>query len=616
MRKQDFALLSPARHLDRVRELSYEEAYNTPLQNLNNYSIIRPGKPKKIDFHLLYTTSKKTVYTEHDNDPFSQFVMLYKESNTDSKAVKVVASAVDEFINGFLLYCELLCRYSKTKLHYPSFEIIDLETKDLNTTRPLSGSLRSIMQDWLFNLLPSELQKEITDYIPLNFMRVSKKYYNMYAVKLSMKTRCSLKTLQGEIRRRCICKYPLSRIIELLGRNHRRKMAPLVLGEAVYNLEFFSYLLHRYYRISINEDNIVDVLVQTQQNINEGRVVVLKQEDIRNLIIDLLNNSRYSFRAKHVVSLFARSDIIYNSELFSFLLKKYYGTLIDEGDIINVLVQAQQKINTKNDEDSKQKVSDLIMKLLNNSKYSFSDIHITRLFASSVKSLSTMLFDTGRVYPSLLNICISELTESYKNLSLGALEILVNNSSYDISECADKLIPQLQERELLDQLLHDPRVTSDHIYRVLLRYADNTFWDIIPTLVSKVWYKVYSNPKSVRLLGEKFPQIILPVLESEGLLIDESYTETFVTPYINETIILHIEKFCEKHPNIVKYLLRVQKVDPSYNYNIIARTLIKYNHIDALRELIADSRTKLGPGTRKAILENPLLRHLLGDSPK
>jgi hypothetical protein len=99
----------------------------------------------------------------------------------------------------------------------------------------------------------------------------------------------------------------------------------------------------------------------------------------------------------------------------------------------------------------------------------------------------------------------------------------------------------------------------------------------------------------MRILVETFPRSILPFLEAEGMLMNKEYTDVFVNDYL--------EEFSQNFPAVIRYFLTIPRFNPTYNFNIVARTLIKNNHVEALQELLRNSRTKLGIGTINSILE-------------
>jgi hypothetical protein len=578
--EERFRIISESELPSYPEKLTHKEAYNIPLQNLNDYSIIGSGETEGLRFNKL-SSKYKRAWGDYEREPFTSFIRLYRERNRDSigysntGSIKIIASVTEDFINGFLLYYELLHRYSDVIAPYPTFEIVNVEgsiveriptavprilgerrflrmcdisklNKTLFTTplRNTNVASRSAINNWLFNSLFPELQTEITDYIPIYFMSVSTKYYKMYAVQLSLESKAGLQKRIEEISRRCKANYSVDRIVELL---------------------------------RLDQDKTIVTIVT-------------------NVFV----------------------DSIFNLDFFRYLLDKYYGTIIREIDIINALMHGQITTSETSKIGVKQGIENLIIELLNNPLYNFSGSDISYLFITASYALASMLFETGRVDPADLNIIIPRLLRLKKDLSIGAIEVLFNNSAYDISGYADKIIiylsNKLEQTELLNSLLHDSRVTSDHIYRVVLDSILYEKPEKVSAFVCDTWYKIDSSSNSIRILLEKFPQIILPLLEIKGILTDKLYTDVFVTPYIDGAINKYAEEFSRSSPNVIRYLLTIPVFDPSYKYNIVARTLIKNNHIDALRDLLRNPRLNLGSGTRKAILENPLLQHLLDDS--
>jgi hypothetical protein len=314
-------------------------------------------------------------------------------------------------------------------------------------------------------------------------------------------------------------------------------------------------------------------------------------------------------------------ESVHNPKFFKYFLQRYYGTIITKDDMINALSNIILFVDRKKDTTvNKEEVQNLILEILSDPRYVFGDEHVTLLFANAFESLAAVLFDTGMVDTHILYRHTVETYLTISDLSLGALKVLINHSDYDISAYADTMILTLissypREAELLTQLLNDPRVTSDHIYRTIIRYGDEELKKI-RYIIPLVRNKFHIHENWVANLVKRLPNLVLPMLEVEGKLNNKEYTDTFVTPYINQTINDHLEELSRTSPNVIRYLLTIPRFNPSYNYNIVARTLAKNNHVQVLSELLRDDRVVLGTGTREVILENPLLRHLLDDSSK
>jgi hypothetical protein len=520
----NFALLSEAELPNQIGILSYEEAYTLPLQNLNDYRIIRSGEREKIYFHRLQVVGNDSPLG-WDAYPFTHFITFCSKGNenTSRDVVKIISYNSMDFINGFVMYYELLYRYSQTGINYPSFQVMEAGNMIL---------YQGTLCDWLFNSLFPELQKEITDFMPLQFMLVSKKYYDMYASQLSINSKGSDTKRLAEINRRLVNNYSFNRIAELL--IPESYIIESVLHSSANNLKFLNHLIRKYHR-TVGQEIVVSALINAQRT--------------------WAHDSR--------------------------------------------------------------KIDKLILKLIRNKRYSFSNSQVAELFVGVSTNLAPRLFKTGRVGCVDVGIFVVGLLGSAEKLSLGALTVIINSPEYDISYFADRMIITLVsnfplETDLLKRLANDSRVTSDHLCRVLSSYRGGGDSGI-SKLLHEGWNKIRLNANSIIVLVQNFPQLILPVLESEGMLDNKDYTEVYVTPYINETINNYLQELSKTSPNVIRYLLTIPTFNPSYNYNIVARTLIKYDHVDALRELLKDNRVVLGPGTRKAILENPLLRHLLDE---
>jgi len=174
------------------------------------------------------------IETMYDNDVFTGIVCNYGNRNY---GVKVVASNIDEFMNGLILYHRLMHKYSDITIQ-PSFELL---------TYTGEWKFYSTIYSWLLMSLPSPIQDTIISYASYEFFYVNKHSYLISKLFYNVCEFAPWHKILDQVLKRALGLMSDSKILDVLPRNVSLWTDPLILLRIFvpYYPEAFKYVLDR-----------------------------------------------------------------------------------------------------------------------------------------------------------------------------------------------------------------------------------------------------------------------------------------------------------------------------------------------------------------------------------
>lgn len=215
--------------------LSTESGYNSLLPDLTAISRILDSKAM---YHIVNLNAGQ-IEIMYDNDIFTGIVSNYGNRNY---GVKVVASNIDEFMDGFILYHRLMHKYSDIVIQ-PSFELL-MYTGE--------WKFYPTIYSWLLMSLPSPIQDKIISYAAYEFFYVNKHSYLISKLFYNVCEFAPWHKVLDQTLKRTLALMPDSKILDILPRNPSLWTDPLILLRIFipYYPNAFKYVLSR-----INLDN-------------------------------------------------------------------------------------------------------------------------------------------------------------------------------------------------------------------------------------------------------------------------------------------------------------------------------------------------------------------------
>lgn len=317
-------LLSSPTASDPPPETTQSLAYNMRLENLTWFSKSWELMP----FHIITTYQYSTEIAINDNDPFEYAISFHSITGIQKNLVKIVASNLNEFMNGFLTYYRLLHTYSRV----PGFTLFDIWKLTSENKLELFASM-STLQDFVFNYLPLEIQASIISYIPKEF-RYLNKYYNEFTDSIMpLCERAPYYFVKRELIRRLQNKYDTEKILAIIPKNYDNmvlKDRVDILKLALYsNATVFKYLLDRIPNLRVkysldNDDMSIETaligaistigFIKGKDNILESTKYLFTRPDLELTDIDV---SRLLEGIPELVSLILKSVRSLDRTIFS-----------------------------------------------------------------------------------------------------------------------------------------------------------------------------------------------------------------------------------------------------------------------------------------------------------
>jgi hypothetical protein len=220
--KRRFQLLSKNPIVFPWENLTYQEAYLHPLNNLLDYQVILSKKLLYLDTLVKFDKDLNIIHTEILTT-FSHIVRACgRRHEYLGHHIRITTTNVGEFMNGFVKYFELLYRYQSpdATIETYSFQVQEYR-RDLSITSNYGyvkvGELmfHSTINSWLFSELPSDIKKEIVEYIPKTFSCVNKNYYAFTLEYILKYCKRDPVRVAREISRRVKNRYSVDRILEI-----------------------------------------------------------------------------------------------------------------------------------------------------------------------------------------------------------------------------------------------------------------------------------------------------------------------------------------------------------------------------------------------------------------
>lgn len=308
----ELLLLSGTTITDFPTDTVEANAYNTRLENLLCFCTIRLTK-----FHSITTDINGNIVNSYDNDPFEYAISLYQEHVGGRIMIKIVASDLNKFLDGFLTYF----RWSYACFGSGKTYSFDIWRKQNN--KIVYFTTVTTLFSFLYNDLPLELQFMILTHLPKEFRYVSKYYNNLTTMEHPPCSLVPWLTVQKEIIRRLNVihsiegPYTMSRIINLIPKK-------LILTCEDTDLSFLATIA------SMDENVFSHLLKQIPDLRSKGYGSALFRklnDDCRSRKTD--QNQKRSIKLS-IADLLRRSDFILNpEEIISVLDNASVMTIID-----------------------------------------------------------------------------------------------------------------------------------------------------------------------------------------------------------------------------------------------------------------------------------------------
>lgn len=471
------------------------QAYGLLLNDLTSYERLATNG----EFHILrlYMNEGKLINMSHaadDNDPFTHLIRFYDQGNDlNTPAVKVFANNVLDFVGGFLLYFQLLCRYSRIATSE------DFVIYECPNSIPTGVSIfRSTIEGWFFLSMVKDVQAHIISYTPKEFRYLSRDYY-----ELTMKVNDPCKTVStGTLRSVFLSRlrtglYSSKDLISMISRasNTYNRLglynkAFILSSAAGYDVNVFKYLLDR-------EKDLSPVLKAGKRTLSHWILNELTEKfDFKHRVSEISNRLE-SFRY-----LFARNDLIVSND-----------------DAIAIF---------------------------NRDNY----------------DLSLLLLETGRVDPYIIDL---------NNANRSLISALYSYSEFDPNIGGIRFIDRALywgDIDLVRKIFSDPRIDPSMDNNKYLLYAlmpggfretRNIKEIMLEAILLNPRLDIHRGDNAIiPQLASLQPQSLLVILSPEDLK-DREFMNTFVTPYINISLLSaqFLEDVRTQRPDILEYLLIV-----------------------------------------------------------
>jgi hypothetical protein len=463
-------------------ELTLEDAYLTPLNNLLDYLLI--AKKQNYDeesyptgfnaarFFVDFDRESNIEYLEEKSLFFTHTIRYYNSRRLSERGIGIVALNFPEFISGFLKYFELLYQNSNHNIKAYGFEIQEYQ-KDLSQNTKYgyvkvgNPIFRSSIHEWLFSALPRDIKNEIAQYIPKTFCAVDK-YYQVFTHQYLIKyCKRRPKMVLNEIYRRILDRYSVDRILEICDSKTIILHGPSEISLIIRTC-FDANYPEIFQAIIAMSDLRRQVAVRNQGHRSVGDLITrylrdMGKKDISNAILVTL--------ASHKDYLPARDEI-----------QKLYP-IIGKDTMLLLLINNKIDINTISHFAIREMSEGGIEALIefeayrpDTNNYLLPAAIIERLIrGTSSLSILEKLLDRVDFDPSYQNNALLEIVLEDSGDNSSIIEIILNNSKTNIYLDNNRLLPrlaalyptQLLTRLQKDGLINNIELMNQYVYPYL-----------------------------------------------------------------------------------------------------------------------------------------------------